>query len=298
MKKNKLQTSSIQYEVFSLVNIVFLSFVALLCIAPMVNLLAVSFSRSEFASAGLVKFWPLGFTTASYKVVFSNKIFWNALYVSLERVILGTSITILLNVLTSYPLSKSVEYFPARRYYIWFFFFPTLFGGGLIPTFLIVKYTGLYNTIWALVLPGAAGIWNCILMLNFFRQLPKELEEAAIVDGAGHITILFKIFVPISKPVIATVTLFTMVGHWNDWFSGMIYMSGVSKYPLQTYLQSIINIDLSRITDFKVKDLATLASPKTLRAAMVFVTALPILMVYPFLQKYFAKGILLGSVKG
>lgn len=297
MNTNKLR-NNMGYTVFSAANILFLSIMALLCIAPMVNLLAISFSKSQFASAGLVKFWPMGFTTAAYQMAFSNKMFWGALSISLQRVILGTSITIFLNVITSYPLSKSVQYFPARRYYIWYFFFPTLFGGGLIPTFLIVKFTGLYNTIWALILPGAAGIWNCILMLNFFRQLPKELEEAAIVDGASHLTILFKVFVPVSKAVIATVTLFTMVGHWNSWFDGMIYMSGASRYPLQTYLQSIINIDLTRITDFDVRNLAELASPKTLKAAMVFITALPILMVYPLLQKHFAKGIILGSVKG
>ena len=286
------------YKIFSAVNILFLSFIALLCVAPLVNLLAVSFSESPFASAGLVKFWPKGFTAASYQMAFSNKIFWNALRISLERVALGTSITFVLNVLTAYPLSKSVEVFPARRYYIWYFFFPSLFGGGLIPTFLIVKFTGLYNTIWALILPGAAGIWNCLMLLNFFRALPKELEEAAIVDGAGHLTILFRIFLPVSKACLATIMLFTMVGHWNSWFDGMIYMSGTSRYPLQTYLQSLINIDLTKITDFDARNLAEKASPKTLKAAMVFITALPILMVYPMLQKHFAKGIILGSVKG
>ena len=286
------------YKIFSAVNILFLSILAILCVAPIANLLAISFSESHYASAGLVKFWPMGFTTAPYQLAFSNKIFWNALRISVGRVILGTSITFVLNVLTAYPLSKSVSVFPARRYYIWYYFFPSMFGGGLIPTFLIVKFTGLYDTIWALVLPGAAGIWNCLMLLNFFRALPKELEEAAIVDGAGHLTILFRIFLPVSKACLVTIMLFTMVGHWNSWFDGMIYMSGTSHYPLQTYLQSLINIDLTKITDFDARNLAEKASPKTLKAAMVFITALPILMVYPLLQKHFAKGIILGSVKG
>lgn len=295
--RNNLNRST-GYNIFYVINIIFLGMLAVLCLAPLLNLLSLSFSSGQYAASGKVTFWPRGFTTTAYEIVFANKIFWNALGVSLQRVVLGTSITLLMNVLTSYPLSMDSSYFRARKYYIWYFFFTTLFGGGLIPTFLVVKFTGLYDTIWALILPGCASIWNCILMLNFFRQLPKELSEAAIIDGAGHLSILFRIFVPISKPVLATVALFTMVGHWNDWFGGMIYMSTLSHYPLQTYLQSILKIDLTQITDFKVLEKVQLASSTTIQSAMVFVTALPILMVYPFLQKYFTKGIVLGSVKG
>lgn len=246
--------------------------------------------------AGEVTFWPVHFTVAAYKVAFSNSFFWSSMRISIARVILA--ITMVLNVITAYPLFRDSSYFRARKYWIWYFFFPTLFSGGVIPTFLVVKFTGLYDTIWALVIPGCAGIWNCILMLNFFRQLPKELEEAAIMDGGGHLTVLTKIILPVSKPVLATVALFTMVSHWNDWFGAYIYASNPQHYPLQTYLMSMLNIDVTKITDIKARELISQMSPKTLRAAMVFITALPILLVYPFLQKYFAKGLVLGSVKG
>jgi len=296
--KNGVMKQGVAYDVFYVVNIVFLSLTALLCLLPMFNILAISLSNATNARAGDVTFWPVNFTVASYQVAFSNKFFWSSLTISLERVLLGTTITMFMNIITAYPLSRDSGYFKARKYWIWYFFFPTLFGGGLIPTFLVVKFTGLYNTIWALVIPGCAGIWNCILMLNFFRQLPKELEEAAIMDGAGHMTVLWRIIVPVSKPVLATVALFTMVGHWNDWFAALIYSNGPQHYPLQTYLQSMLNLDLTKVTDFKQRQLLEQMSPKTLRAAMVFITALPILMVYPFLQKHFAKGLVLGSVKG
>lgn len=296
--KNGVMKQGAAYNVFYVVNIVFLCSLASLCLLPLVNILAISISRSAEVAAGDVTFWPLHFTTAAYQVAFSNPFFWSSMSISLQRVILGTTITMIINVLTAYPLSRDSSYFKARKYYIWYFFFPTLFSGGVIPTFLIVKFTGLYDTIWALIIPGCAGIWNCILMLNFFRQLPRELEEAAVMDGGGHLTVLLKIILPVSKPVLATVALFTMVGHWNDWFGAYIYASTPQHYPLQTYLMSMLNLDLTRVTDFKARQLLQQMSPKTLRAAMVFVTALPILMVYPFLQKHFAKGLVLGSVKG
>lgn len=286
------------YEVFYAFNIAFLLALALLCLLPLVNILAISLSDATNALAGDVTFWPVNFTLSAYLVAFSNGFFWSSMSISLQRVIIGTALTMALNVITAYPLSRDSGYFKARKYWIWYFFFPTLFGGGLIPTFLVVKYTGLYDSIWALIIPGCAGIWNCILMLNFFRQLPKELEEAAIMDGGGHLTVLTRIILPVSKPVLATVALFTIVGHWNDWFSAYIYMSKPQHYPLQTYLMSMLNLDVTKVTDFKQRQLLEKMSPKTLRAAMVFVTALPILSAYPFLQKYFAKGLVLGSVKG
>lgn len=297
MKKGVMRFG-VAYEVFNVFNILFLVVLALLCLIPLVNILAISLSNATNAAAGEVTLWPVNFTWSAYVVAFSNRFFWSSMRISLERVVLGTALTMTINIITAYPLSRDSSYFRARRYWIWYFFFPTLFGGGLIPTFLIVKFTGLYDTIWALVVPGCAGIWNCILMLNFFRQLPRELEEAAFIDGAGHLKVLTQVIVPVSKPVLATVMLFTMVGHWNDWFGAFVYASKPQNYPLQTYLMSLLNLDVTRVTDFRQRQLLERMSPKTLRAAMVFITALPILMVYPFLQKYFAKGLVLGSVKG
>lgn len=296
---------SLLYSIFTVCNIVFLIALALLCVIPIINILAISFSTPAIASGGKVTLWPINdnmklfFNMDAYNAIIHNRFFWSSLWISLERVTLGTALNLAMTILTSYVLSRDSDYFKARKYYIWFFFFPSLFSGGLIPTYLIIRFTGLYDTIWSLIIPGSAGIWNCVLMLNFFRQLPKEMEEAAIVDGSNHPGLLFRIILPVSKPVIATVALFVMVGHWNSWFDGMIYMSSISKAPLQTYLRSLLTIDLSMINDFRTAELAARQmSTKTLRAAMVFVTALPIMCVYPFLQKYFAKGLVLGSVKG
>lgn len=287
------------YRVFRGINMVVLSVIALSCIVPIINIFAVSLSAPGPAASGRVMLWPISPMMDAYWKILANRMFRGSLSISIQRVIIGTAINLFITIISSYALSRDSSYFRARRYYIWYFFFPALFNGGLIPTFLTVKFTGLYNTIWALIIPGCAGIWNFVLMLNFFRQLPREMEEAAIVDGAGHLSILWRIIVPVSKPVIATVTLMVMVGQWNEWFAGMIYMASQKGYPLQTYLRSLLTVDLTMINDFRTRELASMqVSTKTLRSAMVFVTALPIMCVYPFLQKYFAKGLVLGSVKG
>jgi len=178
-------------------------------------------------------------------------------------------------------------------------FFTMLFGGGLIPSFLLINNLGLMNSIWALVLPGAVSVWNIILMLNFFRQLPKELDEAAFIDGATHWTVLWKIYVPTSKAVIATVTLFTVVGQWNAWFDGMIYMTQ-ERFPLQTFLYFTLQAagSLEMLNEAQQMEAFRHLTQDTLQAAQIFVGALPVIMLYPFLQKYFTKGIVLGSVKG
>lgn len=171
-----------------------------------------------------------------------------------------------------------------------------LFSGGLIPSYILIQKLGLINTLWALILPGAVAVWNLILMMNFFRNVPKELEEAAFIDGANHITTLFRIYLPVSMPAIATISLFTMVGQWNSWFDGLIYMNDAAKYPLATLMQTIIvqqdfsnmNVDATQLQNM---------SQRTVNAAQIFIGALPILLVYPFLQRFFVKGIVLGAVK-
>lgn len=287
------------YRVFSVFNYIFLVLMAVLCLLPLLNVLSISFSSPHKAMAGMVKLWPVDFNIESYAYLVSHhKGFWNAMLISLQRVILGTSIGVFLTILCSYPLSKDTGRFKARKYYVWYFFFTMLFGGGLIPGFMVVRFTGLIDKIWALVIPGAISTFNIILMLNFFRQLPRELEEAAFIDGASHWQILWRVFVPLSKASIATVILFTMVGHWNAWFDAIIYMRKSSHYPLQTYLQSMLTVDITRYLSARDTNLIEKLSPKTLRASQIFIAALPILMVYPLLQKHFTKGLLLGSVKG
>ncbi|MCL1787573.1 MAG: carbohydrate ABC transporter permease [Defluviitaleaceae bacterium] len=298
----KLQHYGRFYKVFYVINILFLAFLAALCILPLINILAVSLSTSHYVAAGRVSFWPVGFTNASYAIALRDARFWNSFSISVQRTVIGSAVNLFMTILVAYPLSKDSKYFPGRNRYMMFVFITMMFNGGLVPTFLVVHYTGLIDSIWSLILPGAVNAWFIVLMLNFFRQLPKEIEEAAIIDGAGHMTILWKIILPVSKASIATITLFAMVSHWNSWFDGMIYMRTLATRPLATYLQSLLTADvareLGRHMPAEAQRYMSLLNTRTLRAAIVFLNALPIIMVYPFLQKYFAKGLVLGSVKG
>jgi putative aldouronate transport system permease protein len=278
-------------------NYTFLISLSILCLLPLIHVFALSLSSSAAATAGLVKLWPVDFTTSSYDYVLSKPEFLRSMGVSLKRVLLGVSINMLLTVLIAYPLSKETEKFRWRTAYAWFFVITILFSGGLIPLYMTVKMTGLLGSIWALILPSAVPVFNVILLLNFFRGLPKALEEAAFIDGAGHWTLLWKIFVPLSAPALATITLFATVNHWNSWFDGLIFMNSPEDYPLQSYLQTVvIQRDLTLVSAAEMRSLAEV-SDRTAKAAQIFLGALPILLVYPFLQRFFMKGIVLGSVK-
>ncbi|MFS0868757.1 carbohydrate ABC transporter permease [Paenibacillus xylanilyticus] len=284
------------YRIFSVANYIFLGVLSLLCILPIIHILAVSFSSMAPASSNLVSFWPIGFTTDAYVKTFGNSNFINSLLVSVQRTVIATLIGMVIMLITAFPLSKEDISFKGRSIYTWFFVFTILFSGGLIPSYILIQKLGLMDTIWALVLPGALSVWNVILMMNFFRGLPKELEEAAYLDGAGHIKTLVLVYVPLSLPAIATLSLFTMVGQWNSWFDGMIYMSDVKNYPLASLLQTIIvQQDLSKIN--VDPSMLENVSQRTVRAAQIFIGALPILLVYPFLQRFFVKGIVIGAVK-
>ncbi|WP_338586810.1 carbohydrate ABC transporter permease [Paenibacillus sp. Y5S-9] len=284
------------YRIFSIANYTFLGILSILCILPIIHILAVSFSSMAPASSNLVTFWPMGFTTDAYVKTFGNSNFINSLIVSLKRTVIATIIGMVIMLITAFPLSKEDISFKGRSLYTWFFVFTILFSGGLIPSYILIQKLGLMNTIWALILPGALSVWNVILMMNFFRGLPKELEEAAYLDGAGHIKTLILVYVPLSLPAIATLSLFTMVYQWNSWFDGMIYMSDIKNYPLASLLQTIIvQQDLSKIN--VDPSMLENISQRTVRAAQIFIGALPILMVYPFLQRFFVKGIVIGAVK-
>ncbi|WP_391573799.1 carbohydrate ABC transporter permease [Cohnella sp.] len=282
---------------FNLFNYTFLCLLAVLCLLPLVHVLAVSFSANHAASAGIVKLWPVDFTTTSYSYVLGKQEFVRSLLVSVKRVILGTIVNMLMTVLLAYPLSKESATFKSRTVYVWILVITILFSGGLIPYYMVIKSVGLLDSIWALVLPGAVPVFNVVLLLNFFRGLPKELEEAAFIDGAGYFRTLAKIILPLSMPSLATILLLTVVTHWNSWFDGLILMNSPEHYPLQSYLQTIIiQKDFSELTDLNAEALRDI-SDRTVKAAQIFMGALPILVVYPFLQKYFMKGIVLGSVK-
>ncbi|MDQ8738464.1 carbohydrate ABC transporter permease [Paenibacillus sp. LHD-38] len=254
-------------------------------------------SSNVAASAGIVKLWPKELTFESYEFVLSKGEFLASLWITVKRVVLGTCVSMILTILIAFPLSKGGREPKFRTGYAWFFVFTILFSGGLIPWYMTVRATGLLDSIWALVIPGAVPVFNVILLLNFFRGLPKELEEAAFVDGAGYWTTLWRIYVPLSMPSLATIMLFTIVGHWNSWFDGLVLMNSQHNYPLSSYLQTVI-VQAS-LTNMSAEQLANLASvsDRTVKAAQIFVGALPILAFYPFIQKYFVKGMVIGGVK-
>lgn len=284
-------------RVFNVVNYLILACLGLSCVLPFVNLLAISFSSSAATTANIVTFWPVEFQTECYSMVFASGAFMQAFGVSVMRVVVGTTVNLLLIILTAYPLSKEATELKGRNVIIWMFMFPMMFSGGLIPFFLVVQQVGLINSFWVLIIPGAVDVFGSIMMMNYFRGLNKNISESAMIDGAGHMRILVSIFIPLSLPSIATLALFSMVGHWNDWFSGLIFLNNMQKWPLQTYLrQQLITLDLRLLKFEDIQRLARLSN-RSLKAAQLIVATVPILCAYPFLQRYFVTGITLGSVK-
>ncbi|MFD2700948.1 carbohydrate ABC transporter permease [Paenibacillus shunpengii] len=295
-----IEDKSMGRRLFHIFNYTILIVISLLCILPFINLLAVSFSSSAAVSAGSVSFWPIDFTTKAYEFALTGGEFYSSLWVAIKRVVLGTTVNLVLMMLTAYPLAKSKHKLMGRNVYMTFFIVTMLFNGGLIPTYLVVVKMGLIDSIWSLILPGALPVFSMLILMNFIRGLPEEIEESAIIDGAGPLQVLVRILLPLLKPALATVGLFSIVGHWNSWFDGIIYMNNPANYPLQSYLQTLLlsfeQIMLKSGTDYT--QLLSMMNARTGRAAQMFLGAIPILIIYPFLQKYFTKGLVLGSVKG
>lgn len=288
-----MKRTSLSRKIFVVFNTLFLVTLALLCILPLVNLLALSFSGKSAANSGLVTFFPVDFTVMAYQKTFANANFVRSLIIAILRTGLGTLFSMFVLVTAGYALSKD---FKGRVPLMWFFVFTMLFSGGLIPSYLVNTSLGLKNNFLVYILPGAFSCYNLILIMNFFRSIPKSLEEAARVDGANFFTVLWKIYLPLSKAGLATVALFIMVGNWNEWFTGILYMSDTKNYPLASFLQVLVVQGNQQDMALDATSAAAM-SERTIKAAQVFIGALPILVVYPFLQKYFATGIVMGAVK-
>ena len=277
-----------------------LGFCGLICLIPILNTVAISFSDRTSAALGLVRLWPVNFTLASYQNMLEETQFWTSFLVSVKRVVIGVSLNMLLSILMAYPLSKSESVFYKKKYYMWIVVFTMMFNGGLVPTFMVVSKLHMMDTFWALVLPGAVPVFNVIILMNFFKAIPQSLEESAYVDGAGAWTILFKIYLPLSKASLATIGLFAVVTHWNSYFDGKIYINSLTKLPLQTYIQSLatsINTDMmASMTPEEIQEMLEVSS-LTFNSAKVVVSMIPILLIYPFLQEYFVPGMVVGAVK-
>ncbi|CAH1227811.1 Diacetylchitobiose uptake system permease protein NgcG [Paenibacillus allorhizoplanae] len=293
-----VRNSTLGSRTFEIVNVILLGLLLISCIYPLWYTFCVSISDKSAANAGLVTLYPIGFSLASYKEIINDNLFLNSFWISIQRTVLGTAFSMFVSVLMAYPLARPKKDFTARNTFMWILVFCMVFNGGLIPWYLTIQHYGLINSIWALVLGGGVPIFNVILIMNFFRNLPKDLSEAAIVDGAGPWATLFRIYIPCSIPVLAAVALFISVYHWNEFFNGLVLMNTSDKYPLQTYIQQlVVNIPVgTNLTPEQYKKLSELSN-RTLNAAKVFIAMVPMLIVYPFLQKYFVSGIMLGAVK-
>jgi putative aldouronate transport system permease protein len=285
--------------VFLAVNYFILSLITLSCILPILHILAISLSSGTAASSGKVVIWPVEPVLTAYSYLVSKRDFFHSVWISFMRVIAGTIVNMFMIFVTAYPLSRSGKDFRWRGAYMTYFAVTMFIGGGLIPTYMVIRYLRLIDNFWVLILPGAVNIWSVIVMMNFMRGIPHSLEEAAACDGAGHWRILFQVVLPVSLPSIASLTLFAMIGHWNSWFDGIFYMNNVNNYPLATYLATQILSNNQNMTNMTPELLAVLnrLSDKTVRSAELFISIIPILVVYPFLQRYFVKGIVVGSVK-
>jgi multiple sugar transport system permease protein/putative aldouronate transport system permease protein len=293
-----IQSRSLGAKAFTVINYTVLTLLAFSCMYPLWYTFCLSVSAKEATSAGLVTIWPIGFNTRSYYEILKDGAFFNSFYISVQRVALGTVFTLGVSIMLGYALSKKAAAFGARNLFMWTLVFCMVFNGGTIPWYIRMTEYGMVDSIWGLVLCGSLPVFNVILLMNFFRNLPRDVEEAAIVDGAGPWRILWGVVAPCSLPVLATVTLFVSVGYWNEFFQGLVLSTTEAHYPLQTYIKQLVvnipqGVQLTREEMIRLTQL----SNRGLNAAKVFITMVPMLMIYPFLQRYFISGIMLGAVK-
>jgi putative aldouronate transport system permease protein len=284
-------------ELFDAVNYTLITVICAIMVYPFLNVASVSFSSYSAYVSNPMMIWPHDFTFGAYAEIMSRQLLWRSYLNTIIVTISGVGIGILLYILTAYPLSKKI--LKGRKTLMVLIIFTMLFNGGLIPNFYLMRSLGLLDTLAALTLPALLTGFSIILMKNFFESLPEELEEAARIDGATDPYILFRIVVPLSKPIIATLCLFAAVGYWNNFFNGIIYIRSETNWPLMLYLREVIEAASMMALQANAAEMgAQQITSETLKYATLMIVMVPILCVYPFLQKYFVKGIMLGSVKG
>lgn len=283
-------------KIFNVFNLVVLGGVALLALYPFVYTLSMSLSSAAEAMRAGLHLYPREVSLTSFEMVLANPEIVNGFANSILRTVLGTALTLFFTCLTAYPLAR--RELPHRGPLLFLTLFTMIFSGGIVPNYLLIKNIGLIDSLWALILPQMLTAFNVIVVKNFFQSIPESLAESAKIDGASEANILFRIYVPLSMPVLATIGLWTAVAHWNNWFDAMLYITSDEKQVLQTFLQRIvIESSIEMIEQGLVDPSVTQFTPETIKAATVVVTVVPMLLVYPFVQKYFVKGIMLGGVK-
>ena len=295
MNKSPGQRLSMGSRVFDSINVLFLLLVAFITLYPMYYILIVSISSGEYIVRGMVNFVPKGITWDAYKMVFQNRDIWNSYQNTLLYAGVGTLINIVLTSMCAYPLSRPDFY--GRPVFTFLIVLTMFISGGMIPLYLVINELKLIDTIWAIVLPPAISTYNMIIMRTFFNSIPMSLQESAYLDGANDLQILFKIILPLSKPILATLTLFYMVSHWNSYFAPMLYLNSKAKYPVQIILRDIVVAgEFSEHAGDISQNMGIIAT--NYKFAVIIISVVPILMVYPLLQKHFAKGVMIGAVKG
>ncbi|MGZ9586729.1 carbohydrate ABC transporter permease [Paenibacillus marinisediminis] len=279
-----------------------LSLLSISCLLPIIHLLSVSLSSNDSVMSGLVSFWPVEFTFDSYQLLFDGTPIMRAFTNSVVITIVGTMINMTFTIMAAYPLSR--KYFYGRNLFSMAIVFTMLFSAGLIPNFLLIRSLGLLDSYGALWLPGMVSAWNLLVLRSFFENIPEELVEAARIDGCSEWGLLFRIFLPLSMPVLAALSLFYGVGHWNSFFNVLMYINDSTKHNLSVLVQNMIqNQQLLNEINNQMnmgntsEDLSKI-TPQSIRAAGIMVMVVPMLVVYPFLQKFFVKGMLIGSIKG
>lgn len=285
-----------QYKVFRVINFLIMVFVIILTLYPFLYVLAQSFSSEKYIMKGMVSIFPRGFTTETYHVVMKEKDFWIEYKNTILYTVLGTIISLFLTSILAYALSK--KRLKGRSFFLAAAMFTMFFGGGIIPNYVVVKALGMRNTIWAIVIPGAISTYNMIIMKTFFEGLPNELEEAASVDGLNTYGIIWRIVLPLSKPIMATMALFYAVAMWNSWFPAFLYLDNKKLFPVTLYIRNIIAGTQTTAENSGSNSEALSQVAATIKSASIILSVLPILCVYPFVQKYFVTGVMIGSVKG
>jgi len=291
-------------RLFQAVIYVSLSLLAFFTLYPFWNSLVISFNLGSDTAMGGITFWPRSFTLQNYEVVFRDNRILHSFLISIARTAAGTALSIMTTAIFAYGLSKTELI--GRKYYMIYCIVTMYFSGGLIPYFLLVYHMGMMDTFWVLIIPGMINIWNMIIFRTFFKEMPDGLEESAKIDGCGYFGTFFRVIFPLSGPVLASLSLFTAVGLWNDWFTATLFVNNPKLVPIQSLLQEIMNSNVvteqlraqggSNFLE-KIHQARTVTS-KSLTMATMIVTTLPIIAVYPFIQKYFVKGVLVGSLKG
>lgn len=285
--------------------VIYVSLIALMIVTlyPVIYILSVSLSSSEAYESGKIVLWPVGINLGAYKVVFKAGTVPRAFLNSVLYTATYTVLALLFSTSMAYPLSRSADRVPFKGFFGKLIVLTMFFSAGTVPNYLIVKYLGLMDSMWALILPVVVTTYNLVVMRSFFEGIPIDLEEAAFIDGANEIVIFFKIMLPLAKAALATVGLFYAVYMWNSWFTAMLYIKTSSKYPLQLIIRQIIMqnqmaAELAAMGDTSMQDALGATNTETVKYATLFVSIVPMLIVYPFIQKYFVKGVMVGSVKG